>query len=364
MVNFGRMKNSMKALFGGAFCLATIALLTLPTGCSTDVDVIAEYEDITIVYGLLDARDSLHYVKVNKAFLGEDDAVIMAEVRDSSEYTNLQVRIEEVNGNGNTVRNWSLTDTSLVRDDSGFSEEQTYYYFKEKTLSADFVYRLTVVVNPESGSEKVVTAETPLIGDMIISRPPPNLQVRLVNGQELSEQTFKWNAAANGLLYDIDIEIPIDEKRGDDITSKTLGWKVASLRASSVDGGEELEFQLSGEEFYNQVAAGLDENDASVDGRKIPDGEIIIWITAGGEELATYSEVANPSSGLIQDKPEYTNVTNGLGVFSCRIRQDFRRTLDKATLDELMDGVVGSPTGPYGFCNPNIPNTDPDACDW
>lgn len=356
------MKNPFKALLGSALFLALAAVLMLPTGCSTDVDVVAEYEDITIIYGLLDARHSVHYVKVNKAFLGEDDAVVMAAVRDSSEYTNLRVHIDEVNEFGNLVRGWDLQDTTLVRTESGFAEEQTYYTFTESTLSSDFIYRITVTVNPETSNEKFVTAETPLIPDMIITRPPPTFQVQLVNASELSEQAFKWSAAPNALLYNVNIEVPIQEKRGNDVIEKTIEWQIASLRSTSTDGGEDLEFSLDGEEFYNQIANSL-EADPNVQ-RKIPDGEIRIILTAGGEELATYAEVANPSSGLIQDKPEYTNVENGLGVFSCRISQPFVRVLNKSTLDELMNGLVGSGTGDLGFCNPNLPNTDPDACQW
>ncbi|MBE0652408.1 MAG: hypothetical protein IH594_01340, partial [Bacteroidales bacterium] len=46
--------------------------------CSTDFDLNAPYKDIMVVYGLLNQNDSTHYLKINRAFLGEDDALIMA----------------------------------------------------------------------------------------------------------------------------------------------------------------------------------------------------------------------------------------------------------------------------------------------
>ena len=74
----------------------TIALLILPAvfaACSTELEVSAPYKDITVVYGVLSTRatdgvsdETRHYVKINKAFLGEGDALVYAQIPDSTEY--------------------------------------------------------------------------------------------------------------------------------------------------------------------------------------------------------------------------------------------------------------------------------------
>ena len=54
-------------------------LLTLLTGlaffnaCTTDVDLYSEYKDIPVIYGLLDATVDTNYVRVNRAFLGNNE---------------------------------------------------------------------------------------------------------------------------------------------------------------------------------------------------------------------------------------------------------------------------------------------------
>ena len=48
------------------------------TGCETDFDTTAPYKDITIVYGLLDSKDSMQYIKINKAFLAENNVLTYA----------------------------------------------------------------------------------------------------------------------------------------------------------------------------------------------------------------------------------------------------------------------------------------------
>ena len=53
--------------------------------CDTDFDVNAEWEEVTVVYGLLDAGDDnkTQQIKISKAFLGKMDALQMAQYADS-----------------------------------------------------------------------------------------------------------------------------------------------------------------------------------------------------------------------------------------------------------------------------------------
>ena len=44
------------------------------TSCETEFDVNADGDEIIVVYGLLDSSKDTQFVKINKAFLGEDDA--------------------------------------------------------------------------------------------------------------------------------------------------------------------------------------------------------------------------------------------------------------------------------------------------
>ena len=55
------------------------------TACETDFDVNATWEEMTVVYGLLDLGDGkeLQQIKISKAFLGEMDALQMAQYGDS-----------------------------------------------------------------------------------------------------------------------------------------------------------------------------------------------------------------------------------------------------------------------------------------
>src|SRR5574344_1883266 len=98
---------------------ATLAIMAFFNACSTDVDLYADYKDITIVYGVLDADADTNFVKINKAFLGPGDATHISQIPDSSNYPGkLDARIVEyVNGD---INRELILDTITIHDkDSG-----------------------------------------------------------------------------------------------------------------------------------------------------------------------------------------------------------------------------------------------------
>ena len=97
--SFG-MKTSFFVL---VFTLFAAAL----SSCTTDVDLYADYKDITIVYAMLNPKADTNYVKITRAFCGTNDNPInaneIAQIFDSSNYSGkLDARIIEMkNTHGN-----------------------------------------------------------------------------------------------------------------------------------------------------------------------------------------------------------------------------------------------------------------------
>ena len=84
--------------------------------CETDIDTTAEWKDISVVYGLFDQRDSVQYIKINKAFLGEGDALLFAKENDSINYPfPLNVWVEEWDENGDKVQTIEFDTTTTYK---------------------------------------------------------------------------------------------------------------------------------------------------------------------------------------------------------------------------------------------------------
>ena len=99
------------------FFLSILLFLSLIfiTSCSTKLDVNAEYKDITVVYGLLNQNDSIHYIKINKAFIGDDNAYYMAADPKLSNYNpaDLDVYMEEWR-NGQYITSFSFVVDNVL----------------------------------------------------------------------------------------------------------------------------------------------------------------------------------------------------------------------------------------------------------
>mgnify|MGYP003662384600 CR=1 FL=1 len=72
------------------YALGLVALLTIFSSCSTEFNLTGEYQEKALVYGLLDPSDNPntggdgHLFRIQKAFLGEESAFVMAQNADSS----------------------------------------------------------------------------------------------------------------------------------------------------------------------------------------------------------------------------------------------------------------------------------------
>ena len=78
-----------------------IAMSAFLAGCSTDFDTIAPWKETMVVYGLLNPNDSIQYIRISKAYLGEGNALMMAQQGDSIYYGDvLDVKMERILNNG------------------------------------------------------------------------------------------------------------------------------------------------------------------------------------------------------------------------------------------------------------------------
>ena len=55
--------------------------------CETEFEINADWQELMVVHGILDQSQGEQFVRINKAFLGEQDALIMASIADSSNST-------------------------------------------------------------------------------------------------------------------------------------------------------------------------------------------------------------------------------------------------------------------------------------
>ncbi|MCF8278442.1 MAG: hypothetical protein K9J17_17070 [Flavobacteriales bacterium] len=391
------------------YVVGLVALLTIFSSCSTDIKLTGEYQETPLIYGLLDPNDnpsaslnptgvagSGHVFRIQKAFLGEESAFIMALEPDSSyfKYENLFVELIEYNGSSETNR-WELDTVMINNKDTGNSEDGIVDFFgpsqrlyKTKTtsgsgqvnISAARTYEVTLKKRPigligdmtianMADVEPIADATTAIVNTSTFTWNTPNENSPAIPGTtrkmdlfgtsgQFKDYTIRFSTAEQAKQYEVWLRFYYREVRDGIETEKSLEWKVTTFELES--GVADWQVQMLAASIYGRIGSefspeanviryiGLAENSPNDpfpgDGQSY---DFDIFIRMAGDDLFQFIDINNPNnSGALQDKPVYTNVNNGLGVFSSRSEVEFRGLyLSVSAGQQLVDGTYTSGLG-------------------
>ena len=301
--------------------IKNLLFLILPIlfSCETDFDVNANWKDVTIVYGLIDPNNEDQLIKINKAYLGQGDAIQMASISDSTNYdpSNLIVKIhrvrEQVFNTYDTLSTVVLTDTVLDKDDGLFSTDDNIIYTFKKPSSfynTNSIYVLEIL-NLSSGQK--VTSETEIINSFSFESLNPSFEWGLYNGELADSLRFRtknieWQNSNNGVIYQLDILINYLESG----IVKSLSWSQPIVEYSSGN----MSLKIKGDQFFQFLENNLDNNTT----KQFLNLDLVM--TIGAQDLKTYIDVNQPFSGIVQERPVFSNIDNGVGLFSSRYTYD------------------------------------------
>lgn len=352
----------MNRIFG---LLALVSLIFAFNSCNDKVDLTGDFRQTVVIHGLLDQADSVHYIKINRAFIGPGDAFEFAQIPDSNYFENLSATITEF-VNGAQTRVWTLKDTLVDgKSENGvfFGGQEKVYYFhtiNQSPLNPNGLYKLNVNIN---NGEIIVKSETDLVRNITTNVSPTAPQFKFYNNLgEYTSQGVTVSGTGNAYVLNAAMVINFKEFIGTDQTSKSFKW---SLGESNVLPNTNKTFSASGSTFYELIKSNVTNNPA-ITKRTLESIEVIF--TGGHENLYNYISVNKPSSSLAQSKPSFTNliVEQGdarvIGVFSSRLtlrilkpvyilNQQAIRAIDKNSMRQLCIGPI---TGPYLFCSQHI----------
>ncbi len=299
------------------------------TSCETEVELDADWKEITVVYGLINQLDTEHYLRINKAFLG-GNALKIAKIEDSSSYFNdLDVRVEGWGPNG-PLYAISFDTISIFNKDSGLWYNPYMVVYKGVgQLIPDLHYQL-VVRNIRTGHE--IRGKTNLIRNFDIIKPVSGGRQNFTRG---SSTAIEWENALNAWRYEPVVrfhyaEIPAGSQ---DTSHKFIDYNLSAVDPKNYDGVGMSESLLSNDGFYEHLRRKLNNN---FEGRRLCE-RVTFIIYAGGEEYQTYMRVNAPSNSIVMDRPEYTNIENGLGLFSSSYSVTRTKRLDPRAEVEIIE---------------------------
>lgn len=315
--------------------------------CETDIDVNADYKDITAVYGLINPSESVHYIKINKAFLGTGSALDLAADANNFTYAagELDITVQAIDENGTVITTYSTglgtvirTENDIIKDQGIFDNSVNVLYKFNASINRDYKYKV-IIINTET--EKEVTTEAKIVGSTVVSAPSTNTKFQFWNGTVASgnplNKSFSVTTGADIGRVGMVVKFNYTEfyTNGMDSTVHSVIMTLGDVQTTSPIANQSLDWVLKGETFFENVSAGvsLPSSISYFSHRRLDN--ISLDFSLAGTELSTYMEVTAPSSSVNQDKPGYTNVNNGLGIFSSREKINWVSVIDPVASNQI-----------------------------
>jgi len=313
-----------------------LPLLLCCTACNQDIDLTAEYKDISFAYAILDKNDSLHYFKIYKGFLTDENALVQAQDWDNIYYPvdSVEVRLEEYNSARTLLRSQVLDTTTVLPKDEGiFASPKQLLYYSNWQLNPEYVYRL-VIHHRNTGEE--VYAETPIVGRFSIRRPTNSWNMNLE-----APYMMQFYPSENAAGYDILLTfayIEVDNNTGE-IEHKSFTKRLNSdiIRSPSTSG--EIKYtSFTPHDFYRYLTQYIPVKENvtryidAIDGNPYHCMRLSVW--SASEEFLYYHDVSTPSSSIVDNRLEYTNFIsedeNAYGILASRTSTHVDLMLDNS----------------------------------
>ncbi len=290
--------------------LCCLSLLFV-TGCKNDLVVNADYKETIVIFGLLDARQPKQYIKINKAFLTDQQSVReVAQLADSVYFSDLKAELREEQ----TGKVIPLTAENVAGKNPGlFLNQPNFLYTTTEPINPNYSYQIHVE-NRKKGVK--VNSRTDIVQNPVIFAPTsPFDQDFTISSRPNTGIAINMRGGVNARLYDVILDFEYEEFHKLDTNTKftkKISWKILKDRPS-LDRSV-IKALLPSDLFFDLLTSQIE---VRKDWIRRPKNFVVTYI-GGGEELANYISVSRPSIGIVQKQTDYTNVNNGLGIFSSR----------------------------------------------
>lgn len=377
-----------------------ILISVLFTACKNDLKVLKPGQEMVSVYGVLNPNSPVQNIRINKVFVTEGDANVAATDANAVNYAagELIVSLERYSAGGTvkqlTTKNNSvkteiiLTETVVTTTDGAFSNQQRIWQTTDRLFPTG-EYKL--IIKKASDNSEIATAQTimidsvkpyanvmpfcfyihptnpnlsyPIHGGYINDDPPGagTKQIAYVDYSVLTKnQVVNFKTVADAKLYSVTIRLHyIDTLISGGTQLGYADYILPNYVPPKTTAGEPVSaFSFLAKSLYDNLGLEMaKKGNQNIKKRKVDYIEYII--NASTDNLYTFLQVNAPSATIAQDKPYYTNIKNGVGIFACTSSSSVTKDL----WSDFVSKIACYPaTFPYLFCNFTTGNVPGNPC--
>lgn len=341
------------------FIYFSLLIIILANSCDNSLEVDAPWKDISVIYCIINPDDSIHYVKLNKCFLGNGDNSAYAQISDSIYYNNATVKLitGEINDKGEFIEDYNspvilLEKTTEIPKDSGLFTTNNIIY---RTLgNSTFLnqkkdYKLLIEM-PQKDNIEAYLSIIP-IADLKIDKPNV-IELSVIESDTL---IYQWQSVPNATFYESKIEFIYAEIYNNVITIKTIKLKQISQMTRYDFGNETMSMSITAKQFHEYINSVIKSrpdynpnavriaykyipfpNDLNHPRNKFP---FKLYLNVCTEDLYDFIQYSNFYNDVMT-VPPYSNIPNNIGIFSSRASKVFVKSVTDKTIHELSVGEL------------------------
>jgi hypothetical protein len=284
----------MKVIQLACICFAML----IASSCKNDIEINAPWKETPVVYAFIDPNTNTQFFRIEKTYQNSTDLTTDegAKIADSLYFDTLIVKVFE---SGNT---YTFTKTKNVPKDDGFFASGAHFLYQCNNFTGILNHNYTLqLFSPKTG--KTYNATTTCIGPSRITAARLRFDGTNPSQTSVITTTDIVNSEVNNqtmsLIY---LEYPTGGTGGD------------TLRADYNFSVDTIPYRIKANVFINAVKDLIPVKSAVE--RKVI--RIDFVNIGGGKELKDLIELGKPTLDVVQKKPDYSNVTDALGIFSSR----------------------------------------------
>lgn len=316
--------------------LGLLSVLTL-VSCNDDLEIYSTPQNLPYVYGLLTTNENVQYIHVTKTFQKNANEVSIDDLyyHDDSVSIFLDKFVDD-----NLVESWDALPVITSDKDSGIFPfpYNKYYKIELATPLSAFEVNSTysIRIEPTNTVNHVTNIKPFSLSKNIemlkpkISHLTPANEIKFISGvSTYSPFVVRWNHVGGGKENGV-LTFKIQEINQTTSEVDTIEVAYSFFDGYPDAGGNEVEAKIELSDIYFRIGSQLKkdpnitrrmlrtENATVGADRELRGYGVGIEVWSSSRDFSTYQSVIFSNDGISQDKPNFTNLVNGLGVYTTR----------------------------------------------
>lgn len=308
--------------------------LTLLCSCDNTLEINADWRETPVVMAFIDLTQDSQIIRIQKTYQNSIDksTAEVAQIADSLYMRNITVNIHNT-ANPSLVKSFSRI--SPRKEEGFFSNRDSSYWGAPSNgfFRSGQNYTLRIK-SGETGNEYIAT--TQMIDTASIDFFPS------IDIEDTTPPNFTYTILTTGknvYILDYAIRIFFEESQISNPNNKVEKYIDYYIRRNQPNNsGNRLSFGISKTNYRNFIRNQM-KKDPTVT-RSFKRLEYVV--IAANRDFADMIETNKPSSSVIPKIGDYSNITNGIGIFACRNITRRTQGLNQASVD-LLNGSILNP---------------------